>query len=105
MEENKCPIEEDSPVMATEPAMMLSEGVSRSGLLGQVMGLSHSDKVALMKYLRRDTGQADGAMTDEFGRVVLTKEMREAVHKAERDYENGRCLSEEQFKQRFAKWL
>ena len=92
--------------MAAEPAAMLSESVSRSGLLGQVMRLGHDDKVALIKYLRQDTGQDEVSTgIDELGRVILTKTMREAVHIAERDYEEGKCLSEEQFKQRFAKWL
>ena len=44
-------------------------------------------------------------ITDDCGRIVLTQEMRDAAHKAEQDYEDGKCLSEEQFKQRFAKWL
>ena len=43
--------------------------------------------------------------TDELGRVTLSSQMREAVAKAERDYEQGKCLSEEEFKQRFEKWL
>jgi hypothetical protein len=43
--------------------------------------------------------------TDEFGRIKLTKEMREAVVKAERDFEDGKCLTEADFKERFAKWL
>ena len=91
---------------AAESPAMLSENVSRSGLLGQVMSLSHDDKVALMRYLRQDTGQKGEALaTDEFGRVVLTSEMRQALYSAGRDYEDGKCLSEEQFQQRFAKWL
>lgn len=98
--------ESDKDHTVAEPVAMLSESVSRSGLLGQVMSLSHDDKVALMRYLREDTGQNETPLaTDEFGRVVLTKAMRQAVYSAERDYEDGKCLSEEQFQQRFAKWL
>ncbi|MBQ8152405.1 MAG: hypothetical protein IJ069_01820 [Prevotella sp.] len=37
--------------------------------------------------------------------AMLSETMRQAVHNAERDYEDGKCLSEEQFQQRFAKWL
>ena len=37
--------------------------------------------------------------------VLLSKEMRDAVMKAERDYEDGKCFSETDFKERFAKWL
>ena len=95
--------EADNEHTAAEPAAMLSESVSRSGLLGQVMSLSHDDKVALIRYLRQDTGQNETPLaTDEFGRVVMTKAMRQAVYNAERDYEDGKCLSEEQFQQRFA---
>ena len=31
--------------------------------------------------------------------------LREAVVKAERDFEDGKCLTEADFKERFAKWL
>jgi hypothetical protein len=31
--------------------------------------------------------------------------MRTAVAKAERDFEEGKCFSEADFKNRFAKWL
>ena len=44
-------------------------------------------------------------ITDNCDRIVLTQEMRDAAHKAEQDYEDGKCLSEELFKQRFAKWF
>ena len=43
--------------------------------------------------------------TDEFGRIALTAEMREDIAKAERDLEDGRCLTEADFKEKFAKWL
>jgi hypothetical protein len=42
---------------------------------------------------------------DEFGRVSLTTEMKEDVAKAVSDLENGKCFSEADFKERFAKWL
>ena len=105
MEDNMYSIEDDSPAMAAEPVAMMSESVGRSGLLGQVMKLSRNDTVALMKYLCQDTEQPGFTVTDELGRVVLTQEMREAVRRAEREYEDGKCLSEEQFRQRFSKWL
>ncbi|SNU03291.1 hypothetical protein SAMN06298211_101477 [Prevotellaceae bacterium MN60] len=37
--------------------------------------------------------------------VVLTKEMQKATHQAERDLESGKCLNEDAFQKRFAKWL
>ena len=37
--------------------------------------------------------------------VVLTKEMQKAAHQAERDLESGKCLNEDAFQKRFAKWL
>lgn len=44
-------------------------------------------------------------MDNQFGRIVLTKEMRDAVQQAEHDFEEGRCIGEEEFQKRFAKWL
>lgn len=98
---------EDNDIMiAAEPATAtFSESVTRSGLLGQLMGLSRKDKVALIKYLKEDTGTEDFFKTNEVGRIVLTKQMRDAVIKAEREFEEGKCLSESDFKARFAKWL
>ena len=48
-----------------------------------------------MLILRQDTDTDTDApfKSDEFGRIILTKEMREAMLKAERDYENGNCFS------------
>ena len=98
---------EDSDIlMASEPAVaMLSESVSQSGLLGQVMSLSRTDKVALIAYLKSDLEQDEPFKTDEFGRIMLTKEMKEAASQAERDFEEGKCLNDEAFQNRFAKWL
>ena len=99
-------MEDYDMIVAAEPAAaVLSESVTRSGLLGQVMKLSRPDKVALIAYLQNDINEDQPFKTDEFGRIVLTKEMREAVKKAEKDFEDGRCLSEEEFQKRFAKWL
>ena len=52
--------------------------------------------------------ETDGAvvfMTDEAGRILLTSEQKNAIAKAEQDLENGKCISEDAFKTRFAKWL
>ena len=43
--------------------------------------------------------------TDDAGRIVLTERMRESVYKAEKSLAEGRCLTEEMFQTRFAKWL
>lgn len=84
MDDKKYVFIEDEPLVAAEPAVAMSgEAVSRSGLMGQNKPY----------------------MTDEFGRIMLSQKMKEAVKKAEQDYEDGKCLSEVQFKQRFAKWL
>ena len=92
--------------MAAEPAaVLLSEEVSRSGLLGQMMKLSKPDKVALIRYLNQDVASDNPFQTDEFGRIRLTREMREAVSRAERDLDEGSCLGEAAFNERFAKWL
>lgn len=99
-------MEDNDVMMASEPvAATLSESVTRSGLLGQLMGLSRKDKVALIKYLKEDTGTEDIFKTDEVGRITLTKQMKDALLRAERDLEEGKCLSESDFKGRFAKWL
>ena len=97
--------ENDFMIAAEPAAALLSEDVRTSGLLGQVMKLSQPDKVALMAYLSKDMHTEETFKTDEFGRIKLTKEMREAVVKAERDFEDGKCLTEADFKERFAKWL
>ena len=99
-------MEDNETMIVQEPAVAaLSENVSRSGLLGLVKGLSHPDKVALISYLKKDVGQEEPFRTDEFGRIILTKKMRDAVHLAERDLEEGRCYTESEFKTRFSKWL
>jgi hypothetical protein len=43
--------------------------------------------------------------TDEYGRIILSDEMRDAVSKAEQSLAEGTCLTEEMFLKRFAKWL
>ena len=98
---------EDNDIMiAAEPAAaLLSESVRKSGLLSQVMKLSQPDKVALIAYLSKDVAKEESFKADEFGRIKLTQEMRDAVVKAERDFEDGKCFSEADFKERFAKWL
>lgn len=99
-------MEDNETMIVQEPAVAaLSENVSRSGLLGLVKGLSHPDKVALISYLKKDVGQEEPFRTDEFGRIILTKKMRDAVHLAERDLEEGKCYTESEFKARFSKWL
>lgn len=99
-------MEEDNIQKVSEPAAtMLSEEVRRSGLLSQVMKLSQPDKVALIKYLNNNIDREPPFQPDEFGKIKLTSKMRAAVAKAERDLEEGRCFSEADFKNRFAKWL
>lgn len=43
--------------------------------------------------------------TDESGRIIMTKKMREAVYKAEKSLAEGRCLTEDMFQTRFTRWL
>ena len=48
-------MDDNDTMIAEEPmAATLSESVSRSGLLGQVMNLSRPDKMALIAYLKKD---------------------------------------------------
>ena len=99
-------MEENDIMIAAEPATaLLSESVRKSGLLSQVMKLSQSDKVALVRYLNQEVDKEEPFKTDEFGRIILTQEMRNAVKRAEQDFEDGKCLSESDFNERFAKWL
>ena len=97
--------DKESMTVSEPVAATLSESVRRSGLLSQVMSLSQPDKKALIIYLRKDVEKEDAFQTDEFGRIALTAEMREDIAKAERDLEEGKCLTEADFKERFAKWL
>ena len=48
---------------------------------------------------------AAAMFSESVGRIALTKQMRDAVIKAERELEEGKCLSESDFKAHFAKWL
>ena len=76
-DQKKYTIPEEEPTILAEPAVAVqNERVSRVGFWG-----------------------------DEFERIALTPQMRESALQANRDYEDGKCLSEEQFNQRFAKWL
>ena len=43
--------------------------------------------------------------TDERGRIILTERMMNSLHKAQQSLEEGRCLNQEKFRKRFAKWL
>ncbi|MBR5062158.1 MAG: hypothetical protein IKX24_08465 [Prevotella sp.] len=106
METKKYPITKNDPQILSEPlAASLSESVRKTDLFGQGMGLSHTDKKTIMKHLKQDNEQDEPFRTDEFGRIALTQRMRETATKTEGDYEEGNCLSEDDFKQRFAKWL
>ena len=81
---NKYTLPEDEPITAAEPTVAVQ--------VGNVSGLV-------------SPGQGKPFITDEFGRIVLSPEMKESMRVAEQEYKDGKCLSEEQFKQRFAKWL
>ena len=95
----------DTMIAAEPAAALLSEDVRKSGLLAQVMKLSQSDKVALVKYLNKDMERETPFDSDEFGRIKLSSEMKAAALRAERDFETGKCFSEADFKERFVKWL
>lgn len=43
--------------------------------------------------------------TDERGRIILTERMKNSLLKAQQSLEEGRCLNQEMFRERFAKWL
>ena len=106
MDKNIYPDIEEELTAAAEPAVgVLSENFSKSGVLRQVMKLSRPDKVALVRCLEKNLEKEEPFLTDGLGRIILTKPMHEALIKAERSQENGDCLSEETFKQRFAEWL
>ena len=99
-------MEDKELTTVSEPAAaMLSEDVRKSGLLSQVMKLSQPDKIALIRYLNQNIDREQIFQPDELGRIKLTSKMRADVAKAERDLEDGKCFSEDDFKNRFAKWL
>ena len=41
----------------------------------------------------------------ERGRIILTEEMKNSLYKAQQSLEEGRCLNQDMFRERFAKWL
>ncbi len=41
--------------------------------------------------------------TDERGRIILTEEMKNSLHKAQQSLEEGRCLNQEMFHRRIVK--
>ena len=43
--------------------------------------------------------------TDERGRIILTERMKNSLNKAQQSLEEGRCLNQDMFRKRFAKWL
>lgn len=43
--------------------------------------------------------------TDERGRIILTERMKNSLYKAQQSLEEGRCLNQDMFRERFAKWL
>ena len=99
-------MDNENVTMASEPAVaMLSDSITKTGLLSQVMKLSQSDKKALIAYLQKDMAPEETFKTDSSGRIMLTTKMRDDVVRAQKDLEAGRCYTEESFKQRFAKWL
>lgn len=61
-------------------------------------------QVAMLEEARSCVFQEE-IKTDECGRILLTEEMKDSLHNAERSLEEGRCLNKEQFHERFAKWL
>ncbi|MBQ9361797.1 MAG: hypothetical protein IJT97_00065 [Bacteroidaceae bacterium] len=97
--------------MTAEPAAALTYGMSpalcSSGILSQIGRLDNRDKQYIVDYLRQELCDADEEpfCSDEQGRIVLTSAMTKAADEAQRAYSEGRCLTEDAFKQRFAKWL
>ena len=67
--------------------------------------MSQPDKVALIAYLSKDLELGEPFKTDDLGRIKLTQEMRDAAIKAEHEFEEGKCFTEADFNERFAKWL
>ena len=92
--------------MVSEPvAGLMSEEMTRSGLLSQVMNLSQPDKVALVEYLNKDLDNETPFPVDVRGSIKLSSRMRADVLKAERALEEGKCFTEADILKRFAKWL
>ena len=47
----------------------------------------------------------ESIVTDDDGIIQLTSQMGNAVAQADQDYKQGKCLTGEDLRQRFAKWL
>ena len=107
-------------------------GISIDSIWSKAQRLSASERLALSRKLRDSVNESDverqertiseidrffggwnedPRTTEEImqqireGRIMLTKEMKEAASQAERDFEEGKCLNDEAFQNRFAKWL
>ena len=61
-------------------------------------------QVEMLEAARSGLVQED-IKTDERGRIILTEEMKNSLNKAQQSWEEGRCLNQEMFRKRFAKWL
>ncbi len=81
---------QDEPLKASEPAV--SCGIQTDV---HTFGGMHISSVHNSEQLQ----------TDEYGRIMLTESMCEAVSKAEQSLTDGACLNEEMFQARFARWL
>ena len=76
---------------------MVSEPMPAYGLRTDVQGVG--------RIHMSPTHTSEPLQTDEYGRIILTKRMREAVHKAEQSISDGSCLNEDMFHARFSKWV
>ena len=58
----------------------------------------------LTEYAQRLIAE-DSLLQDDTDEIVLSQEMVSAVKQAEQDYREGKCVTNDAFNQRFAKWL
>lgn len=80
--------------------MTHSEGPWKSHAIGDVI-----TNEEMRKHFLTQIDRDDEFLTDENGHIMLSDNMREAVHTAEKSLADGACLTEEMFQTRFAKWI
>lgn len=80
--------------------MTHNEGPWRSHDIGDVIT---NDE--LRRFFLTQIDRDNEFLTDENGHIMLSDNMRQAVHTAEKSLADGACLTEEMFQTRFAKWI
>ena len=72
---------------------------------GVYLNIPLVDWTLFSELIRKFGWQAENVSSDETNVFQLSPQMEKSIVQAENDYEQGKCITEDSFKQRFAKWL